>query len=340
MERESFKGVARRLQSTPAKLCWRSLNPIDWIILYAFSLLLFLVPELSSVIPGKVLAYHPVAGSVFLFLFCKDREVNGFRPNKVNHFTTVTLSLDYFWSELLLPYYHSFIVCPSFYLLPWLTTTTIPTPVSFFLRTLYICPDPLLPPEYSQQGERSDYANWDSKSYQSSFAGSQAHLVPYDLSQVSVSQHHVPPVPSVPYQQYPPTQHLYPQHTGYSDAQEKLLKRRSVRQVNLDKGNLVIEVPVPSSIIPASTQGSERDEMTKLRYTAVTCDPDDFKASKYSLRPYLMGRRTELFIVMTMYNEDEVLFVKTMNAYVVLSASLLFPFMDFWQRHQEYCSSL
>jgi len=31
--RESLKGVARRLQSTPAKLCWRSLNPIDWIIL-------------------------------------------------------------------------------------------------------------------------------------------------------------------------------------------------------------------------------------------------------------------------------------------------------------------
>lgn len=35
---------------------------------------------------------------------------------------------------------------------------------------------------------------------------------------------------------------------------------------------------------------------------------------KYSLRPYLYGRQTELFIVMTMYNEDEVLFVRTMNA--------------------------
>lgn len=173
--------------------------------------------------------------------------------------------------------------------------------------------------QYPQQGERSDYANWDTKSYQSSFVGSQAHLMPYEMSQVSVSQHYAPPLPAVPYQQYPPqqpAQHIYPQHTGYSDAREKLLKRRSVRQVNLDKGNLVVEVPVPSSIIPASTQGSERDEMTKLRYTAATCDPDVFKASKYSLRPYLMGRRTELFIVMTMYNEDEVLFVKTMNAVI------------------------
>ena len=56
------------------------------------------------------------------------------------------------------------------------------------------------------------------------------------------------------------------------------------------------------------------EEMTKMRYTAATCDPDDFMKSRYSLRPYLYGRQTELFIVMTMYNEDEILFVKTMNA--------------------------
>lgn len=29
-----------------------------------------------------------------------------------------------------------------------------------------------------------------------------------------------------------------------------------------------------------------------------------------------MNRQTELFIVMTMYNEDEILFVKTMNAVI------------------------
>ena len=51
-----------------------------------------------------------------------------------------------------------------------------------------------------------------------------------------------------------------------------------------------------------------------MRYTAATCDPDEFMRKKYSLRPYLYGRHTELFIVMTMYNEDEVLFTRTMNA--------------------------
>ncbi len=90
------------------------------------------------------------------------------------------------------------------------------------------------------------------------------------------------------------------------------MKRRSVRQVELQKGNLVIEVPVPSHMVPRN--GGASDEMSNMRYTAATCDPDDFMREKYSLRPYLYGRKTELFIVMTMYNEDEVLFVKTMNA--------------------------
>jgi len=92
------------------------------------------------------------------------------------------------------------------------------------------------------------------------------------------------------------------------------MKRRSVRQVELQQGNLVLDLQVPSHILPKGVESKE--EMTKLRYTAATCDPDDFMKSKYTLRPYLYGRQTELFIVMTMYNEDEVLFVKTMNAVI------------------------
>lgn len=90
------------------------------------------------------------------------------------------------------------------------------------------------------------------------------------------------------------------------------MRRRSVKQVELQQGNLVLDLPVPSHILPKGIESKE--EMTTLRYTAATCDPDDFMKSKYSLRPYLYKRQTELFIVMTMYNEDEVLFVKTMNA--------------------------
>ncbi|KAF9531863.1 glycosyltransferase family 2 protein [Crepidotus variabilis] len=92
------------------------------------------------------------------------------------------------------------------------------------------------------------------------------------------------------------------------------MKRRSVKQVQLFQGNLVLDVNVPSAIVPAGKQNAE--EFTKMRYTAATCDPDQFMSSRYSLRQYLWGRQTELFIVMTMYNEDEVLFVKTMNAVI------------------------
>ncbi|KAH7107091.1 glycosyltransferase family 2 protein [Auriculariales sp. MPI-PUGE-AT-0066] len=145
--------------------------------------------------------------------------------------------------------------------------------------------------------------------------GSQAHLVPNDS--------HVPAMPTVGYNQgsYPPQRPgPKPQGSGYSttpsaytEQRDKLMKRRSVRQVELQQGNLVIDVPVPGHIIPS---GQKSEEMTTMRYTACTCDPDDFMRSKYSLRPYLYGRKTELFIVMTMYNEDEVLFCKTMNSVI------------------------
>ena len=176
-------------------------------------------------------------------------------------------------------------------------------------------------------------ANWDSKStksYQSSYTGSQVHLNPYEISQVDLA----PPVPQVPYQGYPqgpyPIQHpqQYPPRpgmyrdgsaAGWSVVREKLMKRRSVKQVQLFRGNLVLDVPVPSHITPAGK--GDIEEFAKMRYTAATCDPDDFMSSRYSLRQYLNGRDTELFIVMTMYNEDEVLFVKTMNAWVIFHLS-------------------
>lgn len=195
--------------------------------------------------------------------------------------------------------------------------------------TTSLTPDyPPAPPQqhYASPGynnypkqEYDAHSQWDAKStksYQSSYAGSQAHLnTGYEMSQVSL--HNAPPVPPLPYQQhplnYPPMQQMRP-GIGWSDAREKLLKQRAVKQVELQQGNLVLDMQAPSFIVP---KGMEHiDEMTKLRYTAATCDPDDFMRNKYSLRPYLLNRHTELFIVMTMYNEDEVLFVRTMNAVI------------------------
>jgi chitin synthase len=176
----------------------------------------------------------------------------------------------------------------------------------------HIVPDPLPQTQYAQpaggyqrqQSYDDTHANWDAKSYNSQYASSQAHLNPqYEMSQVPYQQ---PPMPTVQhgYQHgHPPAQGYPPQvqrgySGGYSAAQEKMLRQRSVRQVELQQGNLVLDMQVPSHIVPA---GETSEERTKLRYTAATCDPDDFMRSKYTLRPYLYGRQTELFIVMTMY---------------------------------------
>ena len=92
------------------------------------------------------------------------------------------------------------------------------------------------------------------------------------------------------------------------------LKRwKTVKQVLLYRGNLVLDCPVPPVLLQQNPHG-ERDEFTHMRYTAATCDPDDFYSENFTLRQRLFSkpRHTELFIVVTMYNEDDVLFARTM----------------------------
>ncbi|KAF8857623.1 chitin synthase 1 [Acephala macrosclerotiorum] len=82
-------------------------------------------------------------------------------------------------------------------------------------------------------------------------------------------------------------------------------------------GHLVYDCPVPPKLLRniPHAQAPARDEFTHMRYTAATCDPADFVAENFTLRPQLFTqrRRTELFIVVTMYNEDDVLFARTMT---------------------------
>ncbi|CAG8497215.1 6814_t:CDS:2 [Funneliformis mosseae] len=112
-------------------------------------------------------------------------------------------------------------------------------------------------------------------------------------------------------------------NTGYANNQwkghevldfyEKVDKRKSVRHVELTRGNLVLDCPVPDKVIK-NVRITSGEEFTHMRYTAVTCDPDKFIQSNYLLRPYIYQRQTELMIVMTMYNEDDQLFIKTMSS--------------------------
>ncbi|KOS14038.1 chitin synthase [Malassezia pachydermatis] len=90
------------------------------------------------------------------------------------------------------------------------------------------------------------------------------------------------------------------------------------RQVHLTEGNWIVDYPVPTPISNAvepmyREQGFPK-EFTHLRYSAVTCDPDEFTSEHgWGLRTSSEYRRsTELLITLTYYNEDRNLLTRTL----------------------------
>ena len=92
---------------------------------------------------------------------------------------------------------------------------------------------------------------------------------------------------------------------------------KTLKKVELFHGNFVLDSAVPSKLLDMCALRNER-EFTHMRYSAATCDPNDFKENGFTLRQlhYDPSRRTELFIVMTMYNEDEELFCRSMHGVI------------------------
>ncbi|KAF9892337.1 Chitin synthase, class 2 [Aspergillus nanangensis] len=88
----------------------------------------------------------------------------------------------------------------------------------------------------------------------------------------------------------------------------------STKEVQLINGELILECKIPTILHSFLPRRDDR-EFTHMRYTAVTCDPDDFAARGYKLRQQIgtTMRETELFICVTMYNEDEICFTRTMH---------------------------
>lgn len=108
----------------------------------------------------------------------------------------------------------------------------------------------------------------------------------------------------------------------YGEAPAGKQERRGVRPAHMSKkevqlinGELVLECKIPT-ILYSFLPRRDETEFTHMRYTAVTCDPDDFVERGYKLRQTIGRtlRETELFICITMYNEDEFGFTRTMHA--------------------------
>ncbi len=108
----------------------------------------------------------------------------------------------------------------------------------------------------------------------------------------------------------------------YGPAPSEKQARRGARQAQMAKkevklinGELILECKIPT-ILNSFLPRKDEVEFTHMRYTAVTCDPDDFVSRGYKLRQNIGStmRETELFICVTMYNENELDFTRTMHA--------------------------
>ncbi|KAI9849938.1 MAG: Chitin synthase, class 2 [Sclerophora amabilis] len=99
------------------------------------------------------------------------------------------------------------------------------------------------------------------------------------------------------------------------------LKRYATRKVKLVQGSVLsVDYPVPSAIQNAVQAKYRNDleggseEFTHMRYTAATCDPNEFTLKNgYNLRPAMYNRHTELLIAVTYYNEDKQLTARTLH---------------------------
>lgn len=109
--------------------------------------------------------------------------------------------------------------------------------------------------------------------------------------------------------------HYGPAPTGRQErrrgARQAQMAKKEVRLIN---GELILECKIPT-ILYSFLPRRDEIEFTHMRYTAVTCDPDDFTLKGYKLRQNIgsTARDTELFICITMYNEDEIDFTRTMH---------------------------
>ncbi|KAI8815322.1 chitin synthase-domain-containing protein [Cladochytrium replicatum] len=97
---------------------------------------------------------------------------------------------------------------------------------------------------------------------------------------------------------------------------QPFFKHKTVKMIELTiQGNYVVDIPVADKVvIPGKFRSGH--EFTHMRYSAVTGDPDDFVEKGFTLRQADGGRTTELFVVVTMYNENETLFIKTWKSIV------------------------
>ncbi|KAF8974317.1 glycosyltransferase family 2 protein [Flammula alnicola] len=118
------------------------------------------------------------------------------------------------------------------------------------------------------------------------------------------------------------------------------IKRGVTRKVKLTNGNFIAEYPVPTAVFSATESkysSTNTTEFSHMRYTAATCDPDEFtEANGWSLRTKIYNRETELLIAVTSYNEDKTLYARTLHGVMLNIRDICRTKQSkFWRRSAE-----
>ncbi|KAH8831645.1 chitin synthase [Flagelloscypha sp. PMI_526] len=99
--------------------------------------------------------------------------------------------------------------------------------------------------------------------------------------------------------------------------QRQVIQRGVTRRIKLTQGNFIAEYRVANAVynaIEPQYRVKNTTEFSHMRYTAATCDPDDFtQQNGWTVRPKLYQRDTEILIAVTSYNEDKALYARTLH---------------------------
>lgn len=143
-------------------------------------------------------------------------------------------------------------------------------------------------------------------------------------------------------------------NTGWRHRQT--IKRGVTRRVKLTHGNFIAEYRVPTAIYNAMEAQYTAARTTEfscvlatllvilanalprhMRYTAATCDPDDFtETNGWSLRTKLYQRQTEILVAVTSYNEDKTLYARTLHGVMLNVRDICKTKKSkYWRTHAE-----
>ena len=140
-------------------------------------------------------------------------------------------------------------------------------------------------------------------------------MISRDTSNTSPLKRQAPTPPADSTIEVAKLEHAPMPDTTDSEENRELFRFKGQQKVPLTiQGNLVVEVPVPRKLL-AGHKNVDLNS-THLRYSAVCADPDTFQKEGYTLRQAEQGLSTEIFIVVTMYNEPHNLFMRTWGALV------------------------